>query len=131
MTSGRQGVRADLVERVRRVIAAEAERLRTHLVDDNALVVITALSDEDIENLVLEALRIAEGPVSWRELKAIFQGIVGEDRLRKILSKLKSEGVIVELTKTRYSLPEYIGPELLEKVKNPAALRRLAEYTYS
>jgi hypothetical protein len=95
------------------------------LVDDIGISVTAALSDDEIEKLVLEILKEARRPLSWRELKAIFSGVVGEDRLRKILISLKVRNQIAELTRTRYSLPEYVPPQEYSKVKNPLILRKI------
>ncbi|MGC9071647.1 MAG: hypothetical protein ACP5HK_02990 [Acidilobus sp.] len=119
--------REPLIERVRARILKEYEELRTRLVDESGLLVTTALDDSDIEKLVMIALDEAKSPVSWRELKAIFQGVVGEDRLRRILSGLKAKNVVAELTHTRYSLPKHVPEPELGKVKNPVVFRQLME----
>ncbi len=119
--------REPLIERVRERILREYESLRTRLVDESGLLVTTALDDSDVEKLVITALDEARSPVSWRELKAIFQGVVGEDRLRRILNSLKARNVVAELTHTRYSLPKYVPEPEIAKVKNPVVLRQLME----
>ncbi len=119
--------REPLIERVRERILEEYEGLRTRLVDETGLLVTTALDDSDVERLVMIALEEAKSPVSWRELKAIFQGVVGEDRLRRILSGLKARNVVAELTHTRYSLPKYVPEPELNKVKNPVVFRQLSD----
>lgn len=128
MVPARAKVDTDLVERVRARVLEEYEKYRTLLdVGDIDIEITVALSDEDVERLVLIALREAKRPVSWRELKAIFSGIVGEDRLRRILSSLKARDVIVELTRTRYALPEYVPPSEYSKIKNPRMINKLAQ----
>lgn|GEM_PF-525881 len=119
--------REPLVQKVRARILKEYDNMKMQLINEGELLVITALDDSDVERLVLTALDEAKSPVSWRELKAIFQGIVGEDRLRRILGSLKARNAIAELTHTRYSLPNYV-PELeMNKVKNPLVFRRANE----
>lgn len=119
-----------LVERVRRKILEEFESMRQTINADELGIEITlALSDEEIEKLVLEALREARQPISWREFKQIFAGIVGEDRLRRILASLKARDVIAELTRTRYSLPEYVPLNEVNKVKNPRVLAKILRRT--
>ncbi|MFP3264272.1 MAG: hypothetical protein RXO54_00325 [Acidilobus sp.] len=119
--------RDPLVQKVRARILKEYDNMKMQLINEGELLVITALDDSDVERLVLTALDEAKSPVSWRELKAIFQGIVGEDRLRRILGSLKARNAIAELTHTRYSLPNYV-PELeMNKVKNPLVFRRANE----
>ncbi len=114
-------LREDLVKRVREKVVSEFEKMKT-VIEDGDISVYTALSDDDVIKLVLLALREAGEPVSWRELKKIFFGIVGEDRLRKILSSLKARNMIAELTHTRYSLPEYVPDDEIDKIKNPGIL---------
>ncbi|PMP91273.1 MAG: hypothetical protein C0171_02985 [Caldisphaera sp.] len=117
----------ELIESIRAKIFKEYENLQSSLVDESGLSVTTALDDSDIEKLVLDVLEEAKTPISWRDLKIIFQGIVGEDRLRRILSGLKAKNEIAELTHTRYSLPKYVPQEELNKVKNPVVMKKLEE----
>ncbi|MCE4611441.1 MAG: hypothetical protein F7B17_05675 [Desulfurococcales archaeon] len=114
-------LREDLVRRVREKVLVEFEKMKT-IIEDGDISVYTALSDDDVIKLVLLALDEAKQPVSWRELKKIFFGIVGEDRLRKILSSLKARNMIAELTHTRYSLPQHVPDEEMDKIKNPGIL---------
>ena len=116
------GVREDLVNRVRSKVVAEFDKINKTIIEDVEISVYTALSDDDVVRLVLLALEEARQPVSWRELKRIFSGIVGEDRLRKILSGLKARNAIAELTHTRYSLPQYVPLDELSKIKNPGII---------
>ena len=92
------------------------------------MLVTTALDDIEIRRLVLMALEEAKSPLSWRELKAIFQGVVGEDRLRRVLEELKAANMVALLSHTRYSLPEYVPRIEIEmnNVRNPTVLRNLA-----
>ncbi len=123
----------ELIEKVREKVLEEYRKLVETPVMESDITVVTALSDEDIERLVLLALREAKQPLSWREIKQIFSGIAGEDRLRRILNKLKAENVIAELTRTRYSLPQYVPLNELHKVKNPGIIQKIvgskAEHT--
>ncbi len=123
-------VNEELVEKVRRAVLREYEKMQ-QVIDSGefGIVVSLALSDEEIEKLVMLALREAKGPISWREFKKIFAGIAGEDRLRRILANLKARDEIVELTRTRYSLPEYVPPSEISKVKNPRILSKILERT--
>jgi len=119
-------VDVDLVRKVREKVLREFEKSREILeTDEFGIEVSLALSDEEVEKLVLLALKEAKKPISWREFKQIFSGIVGEDRLRRILANLKARDVIVELTRTRYSLPEYVPPSEIGKVKNPRVLSKI------
>ncbi|MDP8003655.1 MAG: hypothetical protein ACP5I6_03585 [Caldisphaera sp.] len=120
-------IRKDEIDEIRKKIIKEYEGIQTSLVDDSGLNVTTALDDSDIEKLVIDVLEEAKVPISWRNLKIIFQGIVGEDRLRRILSGLKARNAVAELTHTRYSLPKYVPQTELNKVKNPVVMRKLEE----
>ncbi len=113
------------IEELRRKLHELLKDVIEVLVDDIGISVTAALSDDEIEKLVLEILKSAKRPLSWRELKAVFSGVVGEDRLRKILISLKVRNLIAELTRTRYSLPEYVPPQEYNKVKNPLILRKI------
>lgn len=123
-------IREGVVKRLRKRLEEEVKDSFVKLIDEPSiggelgLEVTTALPDDTVERLVKLVLREARGPLSWRELKAIFQGIVGEDRLRKILSQLKAAGEIAELTRTRYSMPEYVPEEEKDKIKNYEAVRK-------
>lgn len=127
MVPARATIDARLVDKIRKSILKEFESMRETIDSGEIGIEITlALSDEDIERLVLDALREAQRPVSWREFKQIFAGIAGEDRLRRIISSLKARDMIAELTRTRYSLPEYVPPTEISKVKNPRVLSKIA-----
>jgi hypothetical protein len=89
--------------------------------------VATALVDDDIEKLVLLVLEEAKQPLSWRDLKAIFGGIVGEDRLRRILGVLKARNEVAELSHTRFALPAYVPLSEINKVKNPGIISKILE----
>jgi hypothetical protein len=121
LTTTKSALREDLVKKVRAKVLEEFEKMKT-IIEDGDVSVYTALSDDDVVKLVLLALEEAKQPVSWRELKKIFFGVVGEDRLRKILSSLKAQNMIAELTHTRYSLPQYVPDEEIEKIKNPGII---------
>jgi len=113
------------IEKIRRVILEDYNRLRGVVDIELDINITTALVDTDIEKLVIKALTLAKRPLSWRELKQIFQGVVGEDRLRRVLNSLKARNEIAELTHTRYSLPQYVPPTELTKVKNPGILNKI------
>ncbi len=125
MTPRQQTVNLDLVNRVREKIYKEYIRLIEKPVDEPDITITVALTDDEIERLILMALKEARQPLSWREIKTIFVGIAGEDRLRRILSKLKANNIIAELTRTRYALPEYVPANELHKVKNPGIIAKI------
>lgn len=126
MTPRRESIDPDLVSRVRSKVLRAYEGMKQTLDSSEfGIVVSLALSDEEVESLVRLALEEAKGPISWRELKQVFAGIVGEDRLRRILANLKARDEIVELTRTRYVLPQYLPETELSKVKNPRVLSKI------
>ncbi|MEM1873216.1 MAG: hypothetical protein QXS85_05515 [Acidilobaceae archaeon] len=116
----------ELVRKLRESIMSEYGGLKNE-VDMGDISIVTALVDEDIEKLVLLALKKAERPLSWRELKAVFAGIVGEDRLRRILGSLKARNMVAELTHTRYSLPEYVPLSEIGRIKNPGIINKVLQ----
>lgn len=129
LSPSRRNINIELINRVRKIILSKYNEMleaRNHYVSEGGDVLITtALTDEEIEELVLTALEVARQPITWRELRAIFAEIAGEDRLRRILNKLKAENRIAELTKTRYALPQYVPAEDIEKIKNPGILSKV------
>ena len=113
------------IERIRRIILEDYNRLRGTVDIELDISITTALIDTDIEKLLIKTLNLAKRPLSWRELKQIFQGIVGEDRLRRVLNTLKARNQIAELTHTRYSLPQYVPPNEITKIKNPGIISKI------
>jgi len=79
-------------------------RLRK-LYDDEEVEVYRAPDEAELERLVLESIKDAGRPLSWRELRALFSGIAGEDRLRKVLVKLIEEDRIIEMPDGTFGLP--------------------------
>lgn len=65
--------------------------------EDNDVVVFRAPSDEELERIVKDAISRRGRPVSWKELRKELSGIVGEDRLRKVLIRLIERDEIVEM----------------------------------
>ncbi|MEB3759798.1 MAG: hypothetical protein GSR81_03025 [Desulfurococcales archaeon] len=125
MVPRQQVINKDVVERVREKVQREYLRIVGEPISEGGITLVTALGDDEIEKLVLLALREARQPLSWRELKLIFSGIAGEDRLRRILNILKANNVVAELTRTRYALPEYVPLNELHKVKNPGIVSKI------
>jgi len=119
--------RTALLEKLRKLALKELEKRSVTLVDEPWISVTTALSDKDVEDIVLLVLREAKSPLTWREMKYIFAGVVGEDRLRKILINLKAQGVIAELTRIRFALPEYVPMDEIHNVKNPGVLSKILD----
>ncbi|MEM0497154.1 MAG: hypothetical protein QXR22_03015, partial [Acidilobaceae archaeon] len=116
----------ELSEKLRKLVLDKYNEMQ-NITEIGGVSVATALVDDDIEKLVLIALREAEQPLSWRDLKVIFSGIVGEDRLRRILASLKAKNEVAELTHTRFALPEYVPLNEISRVKNPGIISKILE----
>ncbi|MEM4680836.1 MAG: hypothetical protein QXM56_00540 [Acidilobaceae archaeon] len=115
-----------LVKKLRDAVMQEYGKMKNE-VEVGEVSIVTALVDEDIEKLVLLALQKAERPLSWREIKAVFAGVVGEDRLRRILGSLKARNMVAELTHTRYFLPEYVPLSEISRIKNPGIINKVLQ----
>ncbi len=75
------------------------------LYEDEEVEVYKAPTEEELEQLVIDAIKEAGRPLSWRELRQIFSGIAGEDRLRKVLIKLIERDQLIELPDGTFGLP--------------------------
>jgi len=75
------------------------------LYEDEEVEVYKAPTEEELEQLVLDAIREAGRPLSWKELRQIFSGIAGEDRLRKVLIKLIESDKLIELPDGTFAIP--------------------------
>lgn len=115
-----------LVEKLRGLVRREFDKMKVTFMEGD-LAVTTALVDDEIEKLVIYVLEEARQPLSWRDLKVVFSGIVGEDRLRRILNSLKANNEIAELTHTRYAKPEYVPLSEIGRVKNPGIINKVLE----
>ncbi len=126
MVSKQKTLDKELGERLRKLVMEKYNEMQ-EVTEIGDIKVATALVDDDIEKLVLLVLEEAKQPLSWRDLKAIFGGIVGEDRLRRILGVLKARNEIAELSHTRFALPAYVPLSEINKVKNPGIISRILE----
>lgn len=75
------------------------------LYEDEDVIVMKAPSDQELEELVLDIIKRRGKPVSWKELREIFSGLAGEDRLRKALANLIERGLLTELPDGNFALP--------------------------
>ncbi len=75
------------------------------LYEDEDVVVMKAPSDQELEKLVVDVIKKKGRPVSWKELREIFSGLAGEDRLRKALANLIEQGLLTELPDGNFALP--------------------------
>ncbi|RUM48000.1 MAG: hypothetical protein DSY37_00770 [Hyperthermus sp.] len=97
------------------------------LYEDEELVVMKAPTDEELVELVYKYIRGKGRPVTWRELRQVFSGTAGEDRLRKALIRLRREGLVVELRGGRYATIDMPGvAEELRERKRRRTLREAA-----
>jgi hypothetical protein len=126
MASKQKTLDKELGERLRKLVIEKYNEMQ-EVTEIGDIKVATALVDDDIEKLVLLVLEEAKQPLSWRDLKAIFGGIVGEDRLRRILGVLKARNEVAELSHTRFALPAYVPLSEINKVKNPGIISKILE----
>jgi hypothetical protein len=126
MASKQKTLDKELGERLRKLVIEKYNEMQ-EVTEIGDIKVATALVDDDIEKLVLLVLEEAKQPLSWRDLKAIFGGIVGEDRLRRILGVLKARNEVAELSHTRFALPAYVPLSEINKVKNSGIISKILE----
>ena len=93
--------------------------------EDEELVVMKAPTDEELVELVYNYIRSKGRPVTWKELREAFSGTAGEDRLRRALSRLRREGLVVELRGGRYGTPDM--PGVREEIEQRMRKRLLRE----
>ncbi|MCX8208624.1 MAG: hypothetical protein RMH84_05965 [Sulfolobales archaeon] len=72
--------------------------------EDNDVIVVRAPSDEELERIVVDILARRGKPVSWKELRRELSGVVGEDRLRKVLIRLVERDEVVEMIDGTFGL---------------------------
>ncbi|MEM1681362.1 MAG: hypothetical protein QXT76_01735 [Sulfolobales archaeon] len=72
--------------------------------EDSDIIVVRAPSDEELEKIVKDIVFRRGRPVSWRELRRELSGVVGEDRLRKVLIRLIERDEIVEMIDGTFGL---------------------------
>ncbi|MDK6028026.1 hypothetical protein QPL79_01425 [Ignisphaera sp. 4213-co] len=75
------------------------------LYEDIDIEVFKAPTEEELENLIKETIKNNARPMTWRELRELFAGIAGEDRLRKVLVKLIERDELIELPDGALALP--------------------------
>jgi len=97
------------------------------LYEDEDVVVMKAPSDQELEKLVLDIIKKKGRPVSWKELREIFSGLAGEDRLRKALANLIERGLLTELPDGNFALP---GMEHMVNWERAKKRRGRLRFTY-
>jgi len=78
------------------------------LYEDEEIEIYTTFDGAELEKAIIDVIREANRPLRWKELREVFSGIVGEDRLRKVLIKLIEEDKIVEMPDGALGLPQMI-----------------------
>jgi|UniRef100_A0A7J3Y0V2 hypothetical protein len=73
--------------------------------EDNDVVVALAPRDEELPDLVLEAIRKKGRPLYFDEIVREFSGLAGEDRIRKAVNHLLALKLIVEYPDGSLGLP--------------------------
>jgi len=73
--------------------------------EDEDIVVMRAPDDEELIELVKKKIAENGKPVSWKELRAYFSGLAGEDRLRKVLIRLIENDEVIEMPDGTFALP--------------------------
>ncbi|MEZ0289617.1 MAG: hypothetical protein ABWJ42_00800 [Sulfolobales archaeon] len=98
--------------------------------EDEDLVVMRAPDDDKLSKMVLKKISETGRPLSWKELRASFSGLAGEDRLRKILIKLIETDRLVEMPDGTFGLPgmenNYIPRSDVKRVR-PLVPRKFRE----
>lgn len=72
--------------------------------EDSDIIVVRAPSDEELERIVKDIVSRKGRPMSWKELRRELSGVVGEDRLRKVLIRLIERDEIVEMIDGTFGL---------------------------
>ncbi len=73
--------------------------------EDDDIIVMRAPDDEELVDLVKNKIKSSGKPLSWKELRAIFSGLAGEDRLRKVLIRLIENDELIEMPDGTFALP--------------------------
>jgi len=93
--------------------------------EDSEVVVFKAPHDEELVELVHNYIKRKGRPVTWKELREVFGGIAGEDRLRKALHRLRERGLLIEVRGGIYATIDMPGAEkLLELMKKFKKLKK-------
>jgi len=91
------------------------------LYEDMDLEVFKAPTEEELGNLIRDIIKNTGRPMTWKELRELFAGIAGEDRLRKVLIKLIERDELIELPDGALALPgmeqNYIPGKTAKRVR--------------
>ena len=100
------------------------------LYEDEDVEVYKAPTEEELEKLVIDTIREEGRPLSWKELRQLFSGIAGEDRLRKVLVRLIERDELIELPDGTFAIPgmeqQYVPRKNTKRVRPlvPTKFRR-------
>ena len=98
---------------------------------DEEIELLPAPNDQEAKQLILQLFKEKNKPMTFKELREIFNGTIGEDKLRRLLIKLREEGYLI-LAKSRYYptwLPE--TERVIEEVKKRRILREAMSIMYA
>ncbi|RLG83482.1 MAG: ArsR family transcriptional regulator [Thermoprotei archaeon] len=70
--------------------------------EDDDIVLMTAPNEDELIDIILDLLR--ERPMNLREIHAILSGLASEDKIRKALITLMSNGIITMNSDGRYTV---------------------------
>jgi len=94
-------------------------RLLKKIYEDGEIEIYRSLDDRELEEAIVDAIREAGRPLTWRELKEKFSAIAGDDRLREALKKLIMRDVVIEMPDGAFGLPG------MEKTYIPRRVKRV------
>ena len=98
--------------------------------EDEELELLSAPNDEEAKELIINIFREKNRPMTFQELREIFSATIGEDKLRRLLIRLREEGYLV-LVRSKYYpvwLPE--TEKVLEEVKRRRIMREAMSLFY-
>ncbi len=73
--------------------------------EDEEVEVYKAPTEEELETMILKVIKEKGRPLSWKELRQVFSGTAGEDRLRRVLIKLIENNRLIELPDGTFAIP--------------------------
>jgi hypothetical protein len=80
--------------------------------EDSEVLVVKGVTIEELTELVYNYIKSKGRPVTTRELRRVFSGIAGEDRLRRALNRLRMEGRIITISGKGHVAAELLRAKL-------------------
>lgn len=91
------------------------------LYEDGDVEVYKAPTEEELEQIIKDAIKKAGRPLVWKELRELFAGVAGEDRLRKVLIRMIERDELIELPDGALALPgmeyDYVPRKSTKRVR--------------